>query len=1131
MQNNEPTQDNFEQVPRLSYTPYCLLLVWMDAHFTRAKSPPDAFNAAFDEFAKVCENQRNAQAKHRIQIGAGEETNSPLFIPHPFVPLGRADLMAAILLDSIDECQSLMATTDRTIEEATMAFCLQPESLCCTSLLNEHLVDVQTLLTPESYTERPLLMVARLKLEGLPLLLDPILVQAEAITLCLHRMAEAWHALQNSHDTTGENGLFNANDLATGSWKMAVIDLQEEEEIGLLFSCSNLSVPTTLLSAIRGLTLRELCQSSPRCKALFEGSVAQAFEEQTQKAFHAAHPEAEKSGRDLHSSHLFRWSRSSVALSLDSYRADARGVNGWSASLALVSFPPGHHLDGLETTSAAQRCDTGKRQLSLLPNTWRSVFLGSVDVLAGSIVKSGGNSWLDPQSFIPTSQVFIAVAELCRSMDTSSSRDPDTPKWPTRHVTAWNTQISVPVPGNLATADGRPINTDYRRVEASHFPFLLAAISNMPERLFRLFEGGRLKKDAKEESGRYLIYLREAFGFLGLPMTLRRAFYVLFSKYVSLAKHPMRYDSVLDLHDVMHTLWRVLTEHLPKFLWPEFKDGVPKDFKASLHRRLNSQTVDFLSELASAIESAIDLRLRRSLPDTGEHEWDLDYRGSLNQVVIAGETVLRAALGIVRRNVLGDVTGYDKLGVVNRLTITSSITSVIAGLGVEHKARLAYTDTDVSHLSHLVQLTDYFHEAFHLIHAEMRVPVTTMSDGASTMEVKYIARDIRGTLAGMTDATKDGASDRFVEMSGEIFVAMMMLLIIADGDLDLLWSQQAQTYATSPISTLFNPDDGSEVAAHQAMTDMYDRFGRVFVPLGVATCLVQSLLDDDGKLDFEATFVKADQTLDLLRPSAALRIFEERCASIMNLLPEDYPVSVPTGGVLGKTEEGRHQRWSCEVARNFDECWGRLSTTGVLQQMWSAAVETMRCFVAQSTKSEESIEPRKLAQLWRALVTKADVRINQWTDSSSVSPIGVSEMFSCFGSEDWNNHVLGTVFIVRGLHWVWSQHLPDARRLGIEWRLPRGFKHIDDIKLEDIGYKPPTLTFGGMVPYLEWDSSRKYADHLIDPVRPEGFCLRPAARRQRLHHQAVFLKTLWGLSSIIRRRRLEGMLTQVAKFG
>ena len=1111
----------------LSYESYCILFAWMDAHFTREKIPALAFQKTFDDFVFACDNQRRGLIRHQRMVEDlpdDYESTICLLQPRAYVPLGRSDLMGVVLLDSIDECQNLMASVNRTIEEATMAFCLKPEGLLTeelNELLNDHLVSARDVLTDSD--RRPLVMLTRLKLEGLPLLLDPILSQTSAISHCLRRIGLAWEALIAPNSAEARDGLFAESDLLSDSWRMCVLDLQEEEEIGLLFTCRNLSVPATLISAIRGLTIGEVCRESADFARLMDRPVTHSILERCQKSFEQQNSGQWK-GWSINASHLFRWTRSSVALALDSYEKDAPEVGGFAASLALVSRPPGHHLDGLNAVIEAQDRVATKQGKSPgpFPKEWRSAFLGSIDMLSGSVLDRGESSWLAARHFGPTANVFQAIAELCKSMNVPDKEEPECSVWPTRHVTAWNTLLIVPVPGLLKDRYGLAVNTDYRPVSKEHFPFLLAAIRQLPEKLFQV-PGPKQGKHNEVQEGDYILRLREAFGFLGLPMTLRRAFWVLFQRYISLAKDPMRYDSVLDLHDVMHTLWHVLVSHLPAAMWPEMAgDTSTSNFEPSLNRRLTARDVEFLSDLARAIESAIDLRLRRALPDAGDHEWDLDYRGSLNQVVIAGETVLRAALGIVRRNVLGDEGRYDRLGVANRLTITSTIYAVTAGLGVEHQARLAYTDTDVSHLSYMVQLTDYFHEAFHLIFSEMRLPTTEWAQPGAF----YVARNLRGRLAGLRDLTRgdDKNSDLFVEMSAEAFVAMMMLILVADGDIDLMWHQQAQAFATSPASALSPSDGGSHINSQGAVRDLHNRFADVFVPMGILNCLLQPFVDANGRVDLERAFAADNSsTNEFLRPSEALALFEKQCQRILCLLPDDFPVLVELA------DGSKSPRWLAFVARKFDECWGQLSITGVIDVMWKCAVEVSRCFMAESVSDKLDLPAETLVTPWRELIVRADRRIEAWSDGRSDSPVSVTEMFACFNDEEWNNHVLGTVFILRGLNWAWLSYLPDPRQLGIEWRLPRGFKDVKAIERDARGYVQPKVTLGGKEPFINWDPAKRhlYADHLIDPVRPEGFCLRPKARARRLLHQTVFIKTLWSLAAVIRRRRLESMLKRM----
>ncbi|MGV3664473.1 MAG: hypothetical protein ACO1TE_30150 [Prosthecobacter sp.] len=1060
-----------------------------------------------------------------------------------------------------------MASTDRTIEEATQAFCIRPEGWTAAEDLTPHLVSAGELIVTDRDPERrPLLLLARLKLEGLPLMLDPVLAQTSAVDLSLHHILTAWNTLREH----GPSDLLEAADLQTDSWRVALLDLQEEEEIGLLFTCANFSIPATLLSSIRGLTLGAMAAHCPRFRALLDSRLTQDLLASCVSTYNG---ESKVPVKDVasRSSHLFRWSRSSVALDLPSFN-DGRfnGIRGYSASLVQVSHPPGHHQEGNHLVRRPQGA-AGRQQRLSSKACYHTLYFGSVDMLAGSIISQGRQSWLPARAFGATRQLFQHLYDLCPRLKLPVS-EVEASISPSRHITGWVTSIVAPFP-LLELADGTLLSSDHRRVEPTHFPYLQAALKRLTHHHLPVPQ----RPETTEPNHRtrlpdHITCLREAFGFSGLPAGLRRAYIVLFQKYLSLTSHPMRYDAVLDLQDVMRTLWDIFTMHLPHAMWPELRErrrGGQDDQETdllALPRRLGEKNIQFLAELATAIEDSLDLRLRRTFPDDPVQDWNLDFRGSMNQVVIAGEAVLRAALGLVRRNALErpETPESDRcaiLGVANRMTITANILTHFSDLGVEDHARVAYVATDVSHLTNLVQLADYFHEAFHVIHSEMCAPLLPAEKKKSVGPPSGWIKGVLGSLPDSPGTEDEDNASRWVEETGEIFVAMMMLILVADGDLDLLWSHQVNSFATSPRSGLPPQHTVSEANRADLMGTLHEHFGRVFLPLGILTCWLDAkgLLPTATKIP--ASFLSAAlSTLETqanpLSPIEATDVYTSYCRRFRCLLPDAYPVRVP--GDDPQMEVNRF--WREHVTKRFEMSWGFLVNGSVLEIMWNAALRVAGSVIREAHlglaskvpppeptpleghKGMDLKDPKTrvgLAAAWEEMRKQADEMLNPWeqADNSDSSPVSLTTMFAAFQADGhWKDrHSLPTLFLIRALRQAWRLYLPDPARLEtLEWRLPRQLRQFRESESsEERGWALPLVALGmdrHIEAGIEWKKKeqqpdiKEYAEYLIDPYRPESFTTTPAAAEKRLVHQAVFIKTLWGISSIIRRRRLENLI-------
>lgn len=1103
----------------IHYENYSLLMLWMDAHFTRERKPMNAFvdtGASFQTAVNKTHKARNSLYSN------ASNSSAPLPYFQTFLPMGKSDVLGMVTLESLEDAQWLMASVDRTIEEATQAFCIRPDSWSASKELGQHLCSVGELLSTDNTQKHPLLVLTRLKLEGLLLMLDPVLAQTSAVDMCLTHILEAWKIMMQSRSKLLEG-------VSDGSWRLALLDLQEEEEIGLLFTCTNLSVPAGLVAAVRGLVINDLVQHCPKFQKLLSMPFADDLIHSCKKASSKTRTKA--ASADVNYGHVFRWTRSSVALNLAVFHsADFAGVHGFAASLVEVNHPPGHHAEGNQIVLDLKipRTEMPEEEFYI------PYYFGSVDMLSGSVLHDSSKeaTWLGRSAFVKTRDVFGHLHQLCSKLAEG------TPIWPSRHIIGWVTTLVAPVPV-LKTGELN-LNTDHRIVSEKHFPFLQSALTNCLDKLLpipRQTPDGDGTKQSQEgdDLAPYVRCLREAFGFIGLPAGLRRAFMVLFQKYRTLASHPMRYDAVLDLYDVMGTLWNIFVHLLPQAIWPELENrdfGTAPEDLLNAYRRLDARQIDFLGELADAIESSIDLRLRRTFPNTPEHEWDLDFRGSMNQAVIAGETVLRIALGLVRRHALHP-SKNDRLGMANRMTITASISTVFGDLGVENQARVAYADTDVSHLTNLVHLADYFHEAFHVIHMEM------CSNETGDGNEKVV--QIKGCLYQLFNSgfnEEENAADRWIEETGEVFVAMMMYLLIADGDIDLLWHNQAHTFGTQPLSAL-SPHASFRLASQASKRELHGRFGKVFVPIGILSCwlLSKGILQKvrRGSAFMDVAFDTQATRPEPLPPDEAVNVYEKYCKQILQILPEAYPVQV------AESSDGLFDFWREMVTLPFETSWSHLLSSRALDIMWDvalvmtsriiseAAPEKVKAALDKDSTGVQNHRAAAPATIWKSLCSKADGMLENWSEGVDMAPISLTQMFEGFDAkQEWEDrHSLPTIFLMRALRQAWSLYLPDPRQPGKEWRLPRKLRKIDQEERtnKSDAFSKPLVDLAGYEAVPDWKSGPKnFAHFLVDPYRPENFCTKPEAAARLLKHQAVFIKTLWGISSIIRRRRLKLIL-------
>ncbi len=366
---------------------------------------------------------------------------------------------------------------------------------------------------------------------------------------------------------------------------------------------------------------------------------------------------------------------------------------------------------------------------------------------------------------------------------------------------------------------------------------------------------------------------------------------------------------------------------------------------------------------------------------------------------------------------------------------------------------------------------------------------------------------------------------------------MMMLLLVADGDIDRLWANQAHSFATQPrsgMSTRF----AEKYYKFSAIENMFDDFSRVFLPLGILTCWLRSkeILPTDGSSAasfLERALETQDGKAEPLPPADAVALYAEYCGRIFKLLPEQYPVKVSAA----PDATGGYPFWREKVTASFEKSWGHLITTRAIHQMWDVALNVTRCIILEAAKPDVTcplqFPSAETAGEWRKMRGHADELLSTWEKPSDAAPVSLTRMFRAFESEDWQNqHTLPAILLMRALRQAWRLYLPDIREESIEWRLPRVLTRRVANDTQSGPWNDPLIALGRqqqITTNIQWADGVEYADYLIDSFRPDGFTVRPAAAKKRLVHQAVFIKTLWGISSIIRRRRLEKLMEQANK--
>ncbi len=351
----------------VAYHDYVAMFCYMDAEWSRRRIPADEtmpdvctqkkgeighFLWAHKKFRESCEKFKEGIKKNYGLFSTANHTEPKekiatfLFNPICYHPFGHADDMAIVLLDDFDPVHRLTAEIETTVEEVCLALCPKIATIIDDSggpfceLHNLPEGNPLEHLTHKFQQKTPLVAFTKYKMDGLATLGQGLLFQQSLFKTMAQKVRLTVDVLREKirHDTV-VGALMRQDDIDTV--KCAFVDLQSAEEIGTLIFCRNYSVALTIVAALRSLTFGEVLKGSEMLKDLLNRSeMHQRIIKESSKL-----QKEEPSGHVgfLGDNHVFRWTRTSLAVSPDAFIDPVRIVcNGYVEAYSGVQIAPGH---------------------------------------------------------------------------------------------------------------------------------------------------------------------------------------------------------------------------------------------------------------------------------------------------------------------------------------------------------------------------------------------------------------------------------------------------------------------------------------------------------------------------------------------------------------------------------------------------------------------------------------------------------------------------------------------------------------------------------------------------------------------------------------------------------------------
>lgn len=772
----------------VGYHKYMLLLVktdveWTRQHLRRGKDIAWAFQGNQGVFAQACYQYAQGIEDYCVDFCKANsrfpawkplrDTRPADWLYHPafYVPFGHADTMALCLLDDFEPVTYLSGEIPTTTEDLCLAFCPDLTSLGLKPglpLQDPHKIfrgtprpaplpkDKWKEFCPPPFRSQertPLVAFTYFRLDGLANLGQALLFQYALFRAMGRRIQHVNRWLLDRFDTDATVSALLEHKRSINSARCCLLDLQSAEEVGTLCLCDNFTMALSYVHALRSLTYSDVFAAdlSGELRKAFEQS--QVCEELMRRAAKGA-----KGLRIPSDDHVFRWSHTSLGVSTSTVfnEEGRRPCYGYAEAYVQLHIPPGHQ-DCVEKRFRTVPQKKSRRYAG--PSNYRRVEVGPGDLLRSyEYDRKYGVS-----SLCHISGIVELMGTNLRTFGVDMSRGRG------RDITDTVTQLVIPIPRLQETEGGCDLLAG--GVGPGHVTALTKALPQVQKSLcFGLHGDGGIKRGDKRHLGRLSTDdLKTQMKLRGVPLALRRVIESLFLDLATVIADPFLFDSVLDLYDAFAAFHTVLTEHLgPHSRYEEISLSPPY--------ALAPDTIRQLSLFATALHNALEHRLAKAYPHGQVRDMGADFRGGLNQLVLAADAPLKCGLGLVRRFVIGR-GGKKTAAPPDRYDLVGGVAHISFRPGARFQSmhfqspepggewsHLALFEVDVPHILHVPSHVGYLHEAYHMV--------------VDTLIRKDASDPVAQKLRSMEETRDDVVSER----ANEVFALIMCHLFVFGND-------------------------------------------------------------------------------------------------------------------------------------------------------------------------------------------------------------------------------------------------------------------------------------------------------------------------------------------------------------
>lgn len=645
----------------------------------------------------IDEERERFQAAYRKLSNEHVQSTGPVF----YSSFGYADEIVLASVQDFSEVSQLAAHS-RRIDTYTMANVFSDRLFSSANDLGR-VVDPWTQLG--SSDAQPLILTSHIKIHGILTLALGLHVQIATAALISRRISELLSVVASVEPRRESAKLLEGADLS--SVRISILDPVASEDLLLLIFCDNFSVGGMIISAIRNLTFKDLWEddengwlrycletnpiesSNEFCPADFVNRFASLATPQV----HHLRPNGISSAVD--GNHLLASSYTTLgaAAPLTELEFLSSRTSGYVSALSLADVCPGHERESVKNV---RRIWNSARPIEpeIRKEDFAFVYPGKHDLALDMPVSNKQST-----TCIATTDVFRIISGMYRNTKSASQES---------GFSDMSTILAIPIPRWADIRSGEKDKRYTKLIElldpsvehASHVDTMrvLENVSGQLEERFGIEFGNGLSENLKR---------------LGVGIPTRNSVARLYGEFLSALTDPLLFDSVIDLLDcfeLLHGISETAAETI-----------------SNLHQKTRLQETVIIREtirhIIEALDQAFQTRIGRSSAKKEERYGDL--RGSITDLVLAGDAALKCTLGILRTAVTkhAEHVPKDPLDVIVAGTIAAQLDQrARCWNGTVGGRRVSVVSMDGNQLFRPDHLTRVVHEVAHLYFEAMVMP-------------------------------------------------------------------------------------------------------------------------------------------------------------------------------------------------------------------------------------------------------------------------------------------------------------------------------------------------------------------------------------------------------------------------